>query len=499
MKRDAMSPIAYTRCVMTPRPISARTARLAAIDRAHLWHPFTAMRQWRESDPIIIDSAEGDELIDTEGRRYIDGVSSLWCNVHGHRVPEIDQAIRDQLDRVAHSTLLGLSSTPSIELADRLVRAARQLNAERRACDLPGRHALNKVFYSDAGATATELAIKMAIGFQHHTGCTDRKTIIAFSGAYHGDTVGAMSVGYSEMFHRPFESLTFRTVVAPAPDVTNAPESRDIDWPWHDESLRHEVRDRCLRQLDSVLDRHGDSTAAVMIEPLVQGAAGMVTHPRGFLAGVARRCAQRGLLLIADEVAVGLCRTGTFFACEQEGVVPDILCLAKGLSGGYLPLAATLCTDEIEEAFCGETWEHKTLYHGHTYTGNALGCAAALANLDLIEQRDTCARVRRHAECIAGALGTLRDHPNVGDVRQRGVMVGIDLVASRQPRRLFDPLARVGQTLCAAARPRGLIIRPLGDTVILNPMPGMKSDTLERMMQIVVQTIRTFDFAAVGG
>jgi len=478
---------------------NSRTARLAAIDRAHLWHPFTAMRQWRQADPIIIDSAEGDELIDTEGRRYIDGVSSLWCNVHGHRVPEIDQAIRDQLDRVAHSTLLGLASTPSIELAERLVRMAQQLNAARHARDLPDRRTLNKVFYSDAGATATELAIKMAVGYQHHTGRPERTTIIAFSGAYHGDTVGAMSVGYCEKFHRPFESLTFRTVFAPAPDVTNAPEARDIDWPWHDESLRLAVRDRCLRQFDNILDRHGDTAAAVMIEPLVQGAAGMVTHPGGFLAGVAQRCAQRGLPLIADEVAVGLCRTGTLLACEQEGVVPDILCLAKGLSGGYLPLAATLCTDEIEEAFCGQTWEHKTLYHGHTYTGNALGCAAALASLDLIAQRDTCAQVRRHADRIAAALETLRDHPNVGDVRQRGVMVGLDLVASRRPRRPFDPLASVGDALCAAARPRGLIIRPLGDTVILNPMPGMKGDTLERMMQIVVQTIRTFDFAAVGG
>jgi len=484
---------------MTRPPKSARTSRLAAIDHAHVWHPFTPMRQWREMDPVIIDSAQGDELIDTDGRRYIDGVSSLWCNVHGHRVPEIDRAIRDQLDRVAHSTLLGLASTRSIELADRLVRAARQLNAARRARHLHDRAPLNKVFYSDAGATATELAIKMAVGYQHHSGRPQRRTIIGFSGAYHGDTVGAMSVGYSETFHRPFESLTFRTVFSPAPDVTNAPESREIDWPWHDESLRHAVRDRSLIQLDAILDEHAHEIAAVMIEPIVQGAAGMVTHPDGFLAGVAQRCAQRGVPLIADEVAVGFCRTGTLFACEQEGVVPDILCLAKGLSAGYLPLAATLCTDEIEQAFCGEIWEHKTLYHGHTYTGNPLGCAAALANLDLIEQRDTCANVRRHAGRIAGALEALRDHPNVGDVRQRGVMVGIDLVAQRPTRLAFDPKDRIGHALCAAARSRGLIIRPLGDTIILNPMPGMKDDTLERMMQIVVETIGTFEFAAQGG
>ncbi len=473
-----------------------KTARLAALDHAHVWHPFTPMRQWREVEPVIIDSAKGDELIDTNGNRYIDGVSSLWCNVHGHRVPEIDRAIRDQLVRVAHSTMLGLASTPSIELADRLVRAAQRLNTARQDRDLPPRALLNKVFYSDAGATATELAIKMAVGYQHHSGRPQRKTIIAFSGAYHGDTVGAMSVGYSETFHRPFESLTFRTVFAPAPDVTNAPEATDTDWPWHDESLRKIVRDRCLKQLDAVLDEHADSIAAVMIEPLVQGAAGIVTHPEGFLAGVAQRCEARHIPLIADEVAVGFCRTGTLFACEQEGVVPDILCLAKGISAGYLPLAATLCTDEIEQAFCGETWEHKTLYHGHTYTGNPLGCAAALANLDLIEQRDTCANAKRHAETMAAALDNLREHPHVGDVRQRGVMVGIDLVASRRPRRAFDPRARVGHAVCAAARAKGLIIRPLGDTVILNPMPGMKADTLGKMMKIVIETIRGYDFAA---
>jgi len=463
------------------------------------------MRQWRQIEPIIIDAAEGDELIDTRGRRYIDGVSSLWCNVHGHRVPEIDAAIRAQLDRVAHSTLLGLASTPSIELAARLVRAAQRLSethSRRRKATVsprPPRLPLTKVFYSDAGATATELAIKMAVGYQHHRGEAQRTTIIAFRGAYHGDTVGAMSVGYCETFHRPFESLTFRTVFSPTPDVTNAPEARDIDWPWHDEALRRIVRDRCLKQFDDILETHNETIAAVMIEPLVQGAAGMVTHPEGFLAGVAQRCEARGIPLIADEVAVGFCRTGTLFACEQEGVVPDILCLAKGLSGGYLPLAATLCMDAIEQAFEGEPWEHKTLYHGHTYTGNALGCAAALANLDLIEQRDTCAAVQRNAAIMAASLEQLRDHPHVGDVRQRGVMIGIDLVATRQPRCAFDPKRRLGHALCAAARPRGLIIRPLGDTIILNPIPAMKADTLVRMMHIVVETIRTFDFAGFRG
>lgn len=466
-------------------PSSDRTRRLAALDHAHVWHPFTPMKQWRQREPLIVESGEGDHLIDTEGNRYIDGVSSLWCNVHGHRVPEIDAAVRAQLDRIAHTTMLGLTSVPAIELAAWLVEVAPPRGSKR----------LSKVFYSDAGATSTELAIKMAVGYHYHSGRPNRRVIVAFSGAYHGDTVGAMSVGYSDAFHRPFQALTFQTVFSPAPDVTNAPEAADVDWPWHDPALRETVRERCLKQLDETLDRHGESIAAVMIEPLVQGAAGIVTHPEGFLRGVAERCRARGLLLITDEVAVGFGRTGAMFACERENVAPDILCLAKGIGAGYLPLAATLCTDEIEQAFCGEPWENRTLYHGHTYTGNPLACAAAVASLDLFEKNDILARVRQHERILAKRLEGLRDHPNVGDVRQRGVMVGIDLVASRRPRRRFDPARRLGQAVCMAARPRGLIIRPLGDTLVLMPMPGMRTETLERLLDIVIDTIRSFDFA----
>lgn len=469
-----------------PSTVSQRTADLAALDHAHVWHPFTPMKIWRKSQPLIIERGDGDYLIDTEGQRYIDGVSSLWCNVHGHRVEAIDQAIRDQLDRIAHSTMLGLASVKSIELAKRLVEMSAVLGTNPEP--------LNKVFFSDAGATATELAIKMAIGYQYHTGHTNRDTIIAFTGAYHGDTVGAMSVGYSETFHRPFSSLTFRTVFAPAPDVTNSPLADETPWPWHDAPLRAAVRDEALSRLDMVIDQHADRAAAIMIEPLIQGAAGIVTHPEGFLKAVAQRATAHGIPLIADEVAVGLCRTGRTFACEHEGVRPDILCLAKGLSGGYLPLAATLCTDTIEQAFVGDPWEHRTLYHGHTFTGNPLGCAAALATLDLIEQNDLNAVVQQHERMIADHLAALRDHPHVFDVRQRGVMVGIDLVENRSPRTPFDPRRRLAYALCDALREQGLIVRPLGDTIILNPIPAMSPQTLERMMTIVVQGIQNFDF-----
>jgi len=475
------------------RASSERTRRLAALDHAHVWHPFTPMATWRAEEPVIIERAEGDELIDTEGRRYIDGTSSLWCNVHGHRVPEIDDAVRGQLDRVAHSTMLGLASVPSIELAKALVD--RLPGADDP--ELPDERRLRHVFYSDAGATATELAFKMAIGAHYHRGAPDRNTIVAFSGAYHGDTVGAMSVGYSEQFHRPFASLVFRTEFCPAPDVTHAPEAADADgdWPWWQPAIREAVRERCLGAFRARLDELGDVTGAVSIEPLVPGAPGMVPHPEGFLSGVAETCRERGIPLVADEVAVGFGRTGTMFACAREGVVPDVICLAKGLSAGYLPLAATCCATPIESAFLGEPWEHRTLYHGHTYTGNPLACAAALASIERFERLDLLDRVARHERLIAERLeAALRDHPHVGDVRQRGLMTGIELVESRRPWRPFDPKRRIGHAVCMACRPHGLIVRPLGDVVILMPMPGMETSTLERLLGIITDVIRDFRF-----
>jgi len=469
---------------------STQTARLAALDHAHLWHPFTPMRQWREQEPIIIERAEGFVLFDTEGRRYIDAYSSLWCNVHGHGVAEIDDAIKDQLGRVAHATMLGSSTVPAIELAERLVRLVNREGA---------RTVLNKVFYSDAGATATELAFKMAAGFHHHNGRAGRDTFVGVKGAYHGDTSGAMSVGYDERMHKPFASMLFRNAWAMAPNVgavCSPSDGCENEWPSWDAARRERVRDLALDDLDRVLDEVGDRAIAVVIEPLMQGAGGMIEQPEGYLAGLARRAKERGLPLIADEVAVGLCRTGTTLACEQEGVEPDILCLAKGLSGGYLPLAATMCTDEIAAAFEGEPGEHKTLYHGHTFTGNPLACAAANASVDLLAEHDINANVLEVSAIIKQTLrSALAGHPHVGDVRLRGVMCGIELVAQRGPNRPFDPDARVGAALCAEARSRGLMIRPLGDVVILNPAPAMDPETTQEMLRLLVETIEAFDFS----
>ncbi len=484
---------------------ASTTSNLARLDHEHLWHPFTPMRQWRQSDPLIIERGEGFELIDTEGNRYIDGVSSLWCNVHGHRVPGIDQAVRAQLDKIAHSTLLGLSSPPAIELAARLVSSLK-----------PQASKLNKVFFSDCGAAAVEAACKMAVGYWHHRGQPDKCKFIAMGGGYHGDTVGAMSVGFSDLFHAPYHELCFEVLTFPAPDACRPPQDfakfavgmgfercaecqgRDFChfgvWPSECDTFSSFLGSYSLAQLANLLEQHADQTAAIVIEPVMQGAAGMICQPSGFLRRVAEMAHQFDVLLIADEVATGFGRTGAMFACQHEDVTPDLLCLGKGLTGGYLPVAATLASDDIYEAFCGEPDERKTLYHGHTYTGNALGCAAALASLDLFEQNNVLANVRANAKIMRERLEALREHPHVLDIRQRGIMVGIELTENRDIAKPFNFTARTAAAICQAMRAKGLIIRPLGDVIVLMPAPAMPADVLNRMLDIVIETLTEWQF-----
>jgi adenosylmethionine-8-amino-7-oxononanoate aminotransferase len=430
------------------------TAELRALDKRHVWHPFTHHKLWDADDPLVIVAAEGMHLIDSDGKRYLDGVSSLWCNVHGHRVPEIDAAVRDQLDRVAHTTMLGLTNEPAILLADRLMKLVP-----------PG---LAKVFYSDSGATATEVAFKLAAQYWHNLGRGEKCEFVGFAEAYHGDTFGAMSVGRTTAFHRPYFPMLFKAHFAPTPfpyrsDTPDDPAT---------------VRERCLAELDRILRERGHRIAAVCIEPLVQGAAGMIVHPDGFLRGVRKLCDKHDVLLIADEVAVGFGRTGRMFACEHEGVSPDLMCVAKGITGGYLPLAATFATQRIYDAFLGEPWEGRTFFHGHTYTGNPLACAAALASLDLFERNDLLADVRRKAAVLAELLEPVKALPHVGDVRQRGLMVGIELVADRATREPFDPRQRVGAAVCQRLRSHGVILRPLGDVLVLMPPLAMPAGSL---------------------
>jgi adenosylmethionine-8-amino-7-oxononanoate aminotransferase len=427
-----------------------RTKRLADLDRSHLWHPFTQMEQWVSDEPLIIEAADGFELIDTEGNRYLDGVSSLWVSVHGHRVPEIDAAIKEQLDKVAHSTLLGLGGTPAIELAAKLASLAP-----------PG---LEKVFYCEAGASAVEVALKMAFGYWQHRGVTSKRTFVCFDEAYHGDTIGAVSVGGIDLFHEAYRPLLFDAVRVPSPVVEGSIEA-----------------------LEDALSTRADEICAVIIEPLVQAAAGILVAPPGYLRKVRELCDRFGVLLICDEVAVGVGRTGTFFACEQEDVAPDILVVGKGLSGGYLPVAATITTNDVFDAFLAPYDAFKTFFHGHTYTGNALACAASLANLALMEERDTVAGVREREAVLAKLLAPLESHPHVVDVRQRGTMVGIELARAQGVP--YEPAERVGHRVVLEARKRGVIIRPLADVIVLMPPLAIPMDDLERLVRVTSDAI----------
>jgi lysine--8-amino-7-oxononanoate aminotransferase len=377
-------------------------------------------------------------------------------------VKEIDDAIRAQLDRIAHSTMLGLASEPACRLAERLMRIVPR--------------SLKRVFYSDAGATATEIAFKLAVQYWHNMGQPKKKQFIALGDAYHGDTFGAMSVGRTEAFHRPYLPMLFETHIAPTPFVYRSDTPNDPA----------AVSRTCLVAMRAILEKHQGTIAAVCVEPTVQGAAGMIVHPEGFLRGVRELCDEFDVLLIADEVATGFGRTGRMFACEHEGVEPDLMCVAKGITGGYLPLAATFATQKIFDAFLGEPWEGKTFYHGHTYTGNPLACAAALASLELFEKRDQVRSVERKSHELSRLLDEhLRDLPHVGDIRQKGFMVGIELVEDRATRRPFDPRRRVGAAVCEAIRKHGVILRPLLDTIILMPPLAMEMDDLARIVRAV--------------
>jgi adenosylmethionine---8-amino-7-oxononanoate aminotransferase len=415
---------------------------LAHLDRTHLWHPFTQQRGWEQEAPVMIERGRGSLLFDTDGNAYIDGVSSLWCTVHGHGHPVIDAAVREQLGRIAHSTMLGLSHPGAAKLAARLVEIAPR--------------GLERVFYSDNGSTAAEVAVKMAYQFWQQRGETQRTEFVCLRDAYHGDTIGSVSVGGIDLFHATFRKLLF--------DAHHAEPGDAAD----------------MRRL---LEAHGERVAAVVVEPLVQGAAGMIVHPEGYLRAVRELCDQHGVLLICDEVAVGFGRTGTMFACQQEDVAPDLMCVAKGITGGYLPLAATLTTEEVYAAFLGEHHEYRTFFHGHTYTGNPLACAAALATLDVFESERTLERL----EPKIALLGELLDElvaplPTVADIRRRGFMTGIELTP-------FAAAARMGHQVTLAARRRGAIVRPLGDVVVLMPPLSISEDELTRLVGITAAAI----------
>lgn len=436
--------------------MSENVEQLRQWDRTHVWHGFTQMAEY---EPLIIERGEGNTLVDIDGNFYLDAISSLWCNVHGHRHPHLDAAIRRQLDQVAHVTNLGASNPTTVRLARKLVEIAPS--------------GLQHVFFSDSGSTAVEVALKLALQFwrQVEPACPGRDKYVAFESAYHGDTIGGVSVGGVARFHDLFRPLLFSPLRAPAPDMYRLPAAvtRELACGYY------------LDQLQTVLERHGNEVAAVILEPRIQGAAGMMVHPQGFLRGVRELTRRHDVLLIADEVATGFGRTGTMFACQHEDVQPDLLCLGKGLSGGYLPVAATLATTRIFSAFLGDHAAGRTFFHGHTFGGNPLGAAVSLASLELFERDQVIEQLPAKIEILRGILESLQELPCVGDVRQCGMMAGLELVRDRVTKEPFAWEEQQGARVCRRAVRQGVLLRPLGNVVVIMPPLSITGAELEQI------------------
>lgn len=423
------------------------SSSVLARDLTSVWHPFTQHAGWPTDEPLVVDRADGMYLYDADGRAYLDGVSSLWVSVHGHRVPEIDAAVRAQLDRIAHSTFLGSTHEPGVALAEALLETA------------PA--GLSRVFYCGDGATAVEAALKMAYQSAQQRG-EDRPLFVGVREGYHGDTLGAVSVGAIDTFHATYRQILLQTRQIPSPSPVRAGTAAS------------------LAELERLLDAEGDRVCAVAIEPMVQGAAGMLTHDVEFVRGVRRLCDRAGALMLADEVATGIGRTGRMWAVEHAGVAPDLLTLGKGVTGGYLPLSAVLATEAVYEAFLGTPSSGHTFFHGHTYTGNPLACAAAIANLELMAQRDTVASGARAGERLGSLLAPLAELDGVVDIRRCGTMTGIE-VAPRHERTGFE--------VCRKARENGVLIRPLGDVVVLMPPLAIGDEDLDLLGSVVVDAV----------
>jgi len=435
-------------------------------DKRYIWHPFTQMKDYMDTNPLVIEKGDGCYLTDIAGNKYIDGVSSLWVLVHGHGKKELVDAIEKQSKILCHSTLLGLANVPSILLAKKLIEIVPR--------------GLSRVFYSDNGSTSVEIALKMAYQYWQQKGNKKKKRFISFTNAYHGDTIGSVSVGGIDLFHQVYGPLLFKTYKAPSPYCYRCPLKLE----------RETCGLACVAAFEKVVKAHHEEACAVIVEPLVQGAAGMIMQPPGWLHAVWKIAKEYNLLFITDEVATGFGRTGNMFACDEEKISPDFLCVAKGITGGYLPLAATLSTEEVFNGFLGQFDEFKTFFHGHTYTGNPLACAVAVENIDLFKKDRVLQKLKHKIVNLRKDLERFQDLSHVGEVRQKGFMVGIELVKSRKTKRLYPPCEKIGQKVIWEARKRGVIMRPLGDVIVLMPPLAIDEPTLEKLVDITYESIK---------
>jgi adenosylmethionine-8-amino-7-oxononanoate aminotransferase len=492
--------------------------KIAKLDRQFVWHPFTQMRDWLKREPIVIASGKGAVLRDVHGREYLDANASIWTNLHGHQNPKINSAIQHQLKKIAHSSALGLANEPASLLAEKLIQIANSKNARG-----PANSKLSKVFFSDDGSTALEVGLKLACEFSRRTGRNRNSRFLSLEGAYHGDTIGAVALGHIDLFHKSYSGLLFKTdkVMSPycyrcpfnraKPERADARKYRKCHWECID----------VVEKKFAVQKRKGNSYSAFVFEPLIQGTAGMIPQPGGWLKCVTQIARSHGALLIADEVMTGFGRAGaeagitrltskkhlqtstakkneppyvgsyesSLFACHHEGVQPDFLCLAKGLTGGYLPMAATLTTQKVFNAFLGEYREFKTFFHGHSYTANQLGAAAALASLEILQSgKSICAR-QNLEKILDGELQTLWSLPNIGDIRQVGLIAGIELVRDWRTRELFDLKERAGIRVCEAMARRGVLTRPVGNVIVLMPPYCITAAQVRKMIRAVFDSV----------
>ncbi|MCX5812216.1 MAG: adenosylmethionine--8-amino-7-oxononanoate transaminase [Proteobacteria bacterium] len=440
--------------------------QLIGWDKTYIWHPFTQMKDYMDMHPLVIEKGEGCYLIDIDGKRYIDGVSSLWVIVHGHGKKELVEAIKQQAETLCHSTLLGIANVPSIVLAKMLVDISPK--------------GLSKVFYSDNGSTSVEIALKMAYQYWQQKGEKNRKRFISFTNGYHGDTIGSVSIGGIDLFHKVYGPLLFKTYKSPAPYCYRCPLKLE----------KGSCGMACIQRFEEVVRKYRDEACAVVIEPIVQGAAGIIVQPEGFLSEIRKIAKENGLLFIADEVATGFGRTGSMFACEKEKVEPDFMCLAKGVTGGYLPLAATMTTDEVFNGFLGQFEDFKTFFHGHTYTGNPVACSVAIENLNLYKKENTLENLPVKMALLSKELQRFYGLTHVGDIRQSGFMVGIELVKNKKTKRPFLPKEKIGHRVITEARKRGVIIRPLGDVIVLMPPLAIDESTLQKLIDVTYESIK---------
>jgi adenosylmethionine---8-amino-7-oxononanoate aminotransferase len=521
---------------------------LARLDQQYVWHPFTQMRDWLRQEPIVIVSGQGATLRDVRGREYLDGNASIWTNLHGHNHPRLNAAVRRQLRKIAHSSALGLANEPASLLAQRLVGLANWKQETKGALSIVRTDPLAKVFFSDDGSTALEVALKLAYEFARRTGRSRHPRFLSLEGAYHGDTVGAVSLGHIDLFHRAYAGLLFKSdaVMAPycyrcrfnraRPERADAREYRQC---------RMECVDEVERKF-ALQARRSHPYAALVVEPLIQGAAGMIPQPGGWLRRVAEIARGHRAQLIADEVMTGFGRTGgeirnpksdpppsicgaarirnnleirsrkrpcspgcrsepgtrnselgTLFACQQENVRPDFLCLAKGLTGGYLPMAATLTTRQVFDVFLGEYEEFKTFFHGHSFTANQLGAAAALASLDLLDSQASLRARGRLEQVLREELRSLWSLPNVGDIRQVGLIVGVELVRDWRTRKPFPLRERAGLRVCEALARRGVLTRPIGSIVVLMPPYCTSPSQAKKMVSALRESVEEVFGASV--